>query len=52
MKKENSKLYTKAITLPDGTRKYVRAKTKEALEEKVTQLRMEQRAARRSDSHD
>ena len=44
MKKENSKLYTKAITLPDGTRKYVRAKTKEALEEKVTQLRMEQRA--------
>ena len=35
------KLYTKAISLPDGTRKYVRAKTKEELDRKVTMLKIE-----------
>lgn len=39
-----SKLYTATFTLPDGRRKYVRAKTKEELERKVTQLKMEMRA--------
>jgi len=34
-----SKLYTKTFTLPDGTRKYVRAKSKAALEEKVASLK-------------
>lgn len=36
-----NKLFTKAIPLPDGTRKYVRAKTKEELDEKVTKLKLE-----------
>ena len=35
------KYYTKAIPLPNGKRKYVRAKTKGELEEKLTQLRVE-----------
>lgn len=35
------KLYTKTISLPDGTRKYVRAKTKEELDRKVTMLKIE-----------
>ena len=39
-----SKLYTATFTLPDGKRKYVRAKTKEELERKVTQMKMEMRA--------
>lgn len=38
------KLYTQTFTLPDGTRKYVRATSKEALDEKVTRLKMEMRA--------
>ena len=35
------KYYTKAIPLPNGKRKYVRAKTKGELEEKLSQLRVE-----------
>ena len=33
--------YTKAIPLPNGKRKYVRAKTKEELERKVAELKTE-----------
>jgi integrase len=39
-----SKLYTKTITLPNGKRKYIRATTKEELERRYTQLRMEMHA--------
>lgn len=39
--KSKEKLFTRTITLPDGTRKYVRAKTKEDLEKKITKLKVE-----------
>ena len=39
-----SKMYTKTFTLPNGQRKYVRAKTKEELEAKVTALKMQMQA--------
>ena len=38
------KLYPATFTMPNGQRKYVRAKSKEELERKVTQLKMEMRA--------
>ena len=37
-------MYTKTFTLPNGQRKYVRAKTKEELEAKVTALKMQMQA--------
>ena len=40
MKKEY-KYYTKAIPLPDGKRKYIRAKTKRELEKKVLQFKID-----------
>ena len=37
----NTKLLTKTFTLPNGQRKYVRAKTKEELESKIAALKLE-----------
>ena len=39
-----SKLYTKTFMMPNGRRKYVRAKTKEDLEQKVLELKMQMAA--------
>ena len=36
-----SKLYTKTITTPTGKRKYIRAATKEELERKYQQAKLE-----------
>ena len=36
----NGKLYTVTLTLPDGTRKYFRGKTKKEAEKKRTEMRM------------
>jgi integrase len=39
--KSNQKYLTKAITCPDGSRKYIRAKTRAELERKVNKFRVE-----------
>lgn len=38
--KKNYTYFTKAVQLPDGTRKYLRGKTQEELDEKVLQVQI------------
>ena len=38
--KKKYQYHTKAIQMPDGTRKYIRAKTKEELEQKVLEAQL------------
>ena len=40
-KEKKYKYYTKAIPCPDGSRKYIRGKTKKELEEKVKAAELE-----------